>query len=176
MTTALDREEVCLQTGSLIFHHRPATEPHLSRPPQVPHYSLTVQAADEGDPPLSSAILVTITVADVNDNPPVFSRVNHSLLLQVRVRTAYAELGSILIWAFKSVTNSKRLLRAETSSRVCSLKDDAWVSLFFLWRLQHIRGQSSPCTCTGKFCQASTAKLFTAAKYPAVAATEDSHK
>ncbi|KAL6117350.1 fat2 [Pungitius sinensis] len=49
---------------------------------QVPHYSLTVQAADEGDPPLSSAVLIAISVADVNDNSPVFSRVNHSLLLQ----------------------------------------------------------------------------------------------
>ncbi|XP_037636152.1 protocadherin Fat 2 [Sebastes umbrosus] len=49
---------------------------------EVPHYSLTVQAADEGNPPLSSAVLITITVVDVNDNPPVFSRVNHSLLLQ----------------------------------------------------------------------------------------------
>lgn len=55
---------------------------HLS-PLQIPHYSLTVQAADEGDPPLSSAVLITITVTDVNDNPPVFSQVNHSLLLQV---------------------------------------------------------------------------------------------
>ncbi|XP_040031249.2 protocadherin Fat 2 isoform X1 [Gasterosteus aculeatus] len=49
---------------------------------EVPHYSLTVQAADEGDPPLSSAVLIAISVADVNDNAPVFSRVNHSLLLQ----------------------------------------------------------------------------------------------
>uniref|UniRef100_A0A671UNM0 FAT atypical cadherin 2 n=1 Tax=Sparus aurata TaxID=8175 RepID=A0A671UNM0_SPAAU len=49
---------------------------------EIPHYSLTVQAADEGDPPLSSAVLITITVTDVNDNPPVFSQVNHSLLLQ----------------------------------------------------------------------------------------------
>ncbi|XP_057706138.1 protocadherin Fat 2 isoform X2 [Corythoichthys intestinalis] len=47
-----------------------------------PHYSLTVQAADEGDPPLSSAVLVTITVADANDNPPLFSQVQHNLLLQ----------------------------------------------------------------------------------------------
>ncbi|KAM9795003.1 protocadherin Fat 2 [Neosynchiropus ocellatus] len=49
---------------------------------EIPHYSLTVQAADEGEPPLSSAVLITITVTDVNDNPPVFSQVNHSLLLQ----------------------------------------------------------------------------------------------
>ncbi|KAM6924214.1 protocadherin Fat 2 [Xenentodon cancila] len=49
---------------------------------EVPHYSLTVQAADEGNPPLSSAVLITITVTDVNDNPPIFSQVNHSLLLQ----------------------------------------------------------------------------------------------
>ncbi|XP_075961283.1 protocadherin Fat 2 [Anarhichas minor] len=49
---------------------------------EVPHYSLTVQAADEGNPPLSSAVLITITVTDVNDNAPVFSQVNHSLQLQ----------------------------------------------------------------------------------------------
>lgn len=58
-------------------------------PPQVPHYSLTVQAADEGDPPLSSAVLIAISVADVNDNAPVFSRVNHSLLLQVGQEQAH---------------------------------------------------------------------------------------
>ncbi|XP_054649081.1 protocadherin Fat 2 isoform X2 [Dunckerocampus dactyliophorus] len=49
---------------------------------ELPHYSLTVQAADQGHPPLSSAVLVSVTVADVNDNPPLFSRVQHSLLLQ----------------------------------------------------------------------------------------------
>ncbi|XP_029020487.2 LOW QUALITY PROTEIN: protocadherin Fat 2 [Betta splendens] len=49
---------------------------------ETPHYSLTVQAADEGAPPLSSAVVITITVTDVNDNPPVFSQVKHSLLLQ----------------------------------------------------------------------------------------------
>uniref|UniRef100_A0A3P9B854 FAT atypical cadherin 2 n=1 Tax=Maylandia zebra TaxID=106582 RepID=A0A3P9B854_9CICH len=54
----------------------------LDREEQIPHYSLTVQAADEGSPPLSSAVLVAVTVNDVNDNPPVFSQVNHSLLLQ----------------------------------------------------------------------------------------------
>ncbi|KTG32915.1 hypothetical protein cypCar_00019140 [Cyprinus carpio] len=48
----------------------------------ITHYSLTVQAADEGDPPLSSAVQVTVTVSDVNDNPPMFSQINHSLILQ----------------------------------------------------------------------------------------------
>ncbi|KAK5924599.1 hypothetical protein CgunFtcFv8_017200 [Champsocephalus gunnari] len=49
---------------------------------EMQHYSLTVQAADEGYPPLSSAVLISISVDDVNDNPPLFSQVNHSLLLQ----------------------------------------------------------------------------------------------
>uniref|UniRef100_A0A8C1QXX0 FAT atypical cadherin 2 n=1 Tax=Cyprinus carpio TaxID=7962 RepID=A0A8C1QXX0_CYPCA len=49
---------------------------------EITHYSLTVQAADEGDPPLSSAVQVTVTVSDVNDNPPMFSQINHSLILQ----------------------------------------------------------------------------------------------
>lgn len=50
---------------------------------QITHYSLTVQAADEGQPPLSSAVQVTVTVSDVNDNPPIFSQTSHSLVLQV---------------------------------------------------------------------------------------------
>lgn len=54
---------------------------------QITHYSLTVQAADEGDPPLSSAVQVTVTVSDVNDNPPMFSQINHSLVLQVKTHS-----------------------------------------------------------------------------------------
>lgn len=55
---------------------------------QITHYSLTVQAADEGDPPLSSAVQVTVTVSDVNDNPPMFSQINHSLILQVKTNAS----------------------------------------------------------------------------------------
>lgn len=35
-------------------------------------YNLTVQAIDHGVPPLSSTVLLSITVLDVNDNPPEF--------------------------------------------------------------------------------------------------------
>uniref|UniRef100_W5U6J6 Protocadherin Fat 2 n=1 Tax=Ictalurus punctatus TaxID=7998 RepID=W5U6J6_ICTPU len=49
---------------------------------EIAHYSLTVQAADEGQPPLSSAVQVTVTLSDVNDNPPVFSQTSHNLVLQ----------------------------------------------------------------------------------------------
>lgn len=87
VTAALDREEVRVRPAALLPRPRAAAGASSVPPLQVPHYSLTVQAADGGEPPLSSAILVTITVADVNDNPPVFSRVNHSLLLQVLVWT-----------------------------------------------------------------------------------------
>lgn len=90
--TALDREQVLTKT-TLTLQELPQLNPKNQWKlmlflccsfPKTPHYSLTVQAADEGNPPLSSAVLVTITVTDVNDNLPLFSQVNHSLVLQVR--------------------------------------------------------------------------------------------
>lgn len=36
-------------------------------------YNLTVIASDQGQPPLSTALNLTVVVDDVNDNPPVFS-------------------------------------------------------------------------------------------------------
>lgn len=40
-----------------------------------PTYQITVHASDQGSPlPLSSSVNVTITVLDINDNPPVFER------------------------------------------------------------------------------------------------------
>ncbi|XP_028271995.1 protocadherin gamma-A9-like isoform X44 [Parambassis ranga] len=38
----------------------------------VSDYNITITATDEGSPPLSSSKTVNLSVADINDNPPVF--------------------------------------------------------------------------------------------------------
>uniref|UniRef100_A0A3B4E9G9 FAT atypical cadherin 1a n=1 Tax=Pygocentrus nattereri TaxID=42514 RepID=A0A3B4E9G9_PYGNA len=49
---------------------------------KVGGYKLTVLASDSGNPPKSSSAAINMTVADVNDNPPVFSQANYSLIIQ----------------------------------------------------------------------------------------------
>ncbi|XP_064201137.1 protocadherin Fat 1-like isoform X1 [Anguilla rostrata] len=49
---------------------------------KISGYTLTVQASDSGSPPKSSSATVNIDVSDVNDNPPVFSQANYSLVVQ----------------------------------------------------------------------------------------------
>lgn len=41
-------------------------------------------ASDNGTPPLSSSAVINVDISDVNDNPPLFSQANYSLILQVR--------------------------------------------------------------------------------------------
>ncbi|KAM4594935.1 protocadherin Fat 1a isoform 6-T10 [Fundulus diaphanus] len=45
-------------------------------------YTLKVVAADNGVPPLSSSAIINIDISDVNDNPPLFSQANYSLIIQ----------------------------------------------------------------------------------------------
>ncbi|XP_019958668.2 protocadherin Fat 1a isoform X1 [Paralichthys olivaceus] len=45
-------------------------------------YKLTVVASDNGVPPLTSSALINIDISDVNDNPPLFSQANYSLIIQ----------------------------------------------------------------------------------------------
>ncbi|XP_075902421.1 protocadherin beta-15-like [Nelusetta ayraudi] len=44
----------------------------------VSDYNITITATDEGSPPLSSSKTVHLSVADVNDNPPVFEEQSYS--------------------------------------------------------------------------------------------------
>uniref|UniRef100_Q5PQQ0 Protocadherin gamma subfamily B, 7 n=1 Tax=Rattus norvegicus TaxID=10116 RepID=Q5PQQ0_RAT len=41
---------------------------------QTPGYNVTITATDRGKPPLSSSTTITLNVADVNDNAPVFQQ------------------------------------------------------------------------------------------------------
>ncbi|XP_028271970.1 protocadherin gamma-A4-like isoform X21 [Parambassis ranga] len=47
----------------------------------VSDYNITVTATDEGSPPLSSSKTVQLSVADINDNPPVFEEQSYSALV-----------------------------------------------------------------------------------------------
>ncbi|XP_044060634.1 protocadherin gamma-A11-like isoform X12 [Siniperca chuatsi] len=53
------------------------TTGHLDRE-LVSDYNITITAADEGSPPLSSSKTVELSVADINDNPPVFEEQSYS--------------------------------------------------------------------------------------------------
>ncbi|XP_029968973.1 protocadherin gamma-A11-like [Salarias fasciatus] len=44
----------------------------------VSNYNITITATDEGSPPLSSSKSVQLSVADINDNPPVFEEESYS--------------------------------------------------------------------------------------------------
>uniref|UniRef100_A0A673FKX3 FAT atypical cadherin 1a n=1 Tax=Sinocyclocheilus rhinocerous TaxID=307959 RepID=A0A673FKX3_9TELE len=45
-------------------------------------YTLTVLASDNGNPARSSSATVNIDVSDINDNPPLFSQANYSIIIQ----------------------------------------------------------------------------------------------
>ncbi|XP_023559787.1 protocadherin gamma-A12 isoform X4 [Octodon degus] len=45
---------------------------------QVSNYNITVTATDKGNPPLSTETLISLVVADTNDNPPVFPQSSYS--------------------------------------------------------------------------------------------------
>ncbi|KAJ7405115.1 Protocadherin Fat 3 [Willisornis vidua] len=49
---------------------------------KISGYTLTVQASDNGSPPRLNTTTVNIDVSDVNDNPPVFSKGNYSVIIQ----------------------------------------------------------------------------------------------
>ncbi|KAL7841051.1 hypothetical protein SRHO_G00247420 [Serrasalmus rhombeus] len=54
---------------------------HLDRE-KTSGYTLTVVASDGGSPLRSSSTTINIDVSDINDNPPVFSQSNYSIIIQ----------------------------------------------------------------------------------------------
>uniref|UniRef100_A0A667WKA1 Protocadherin gamma-A11-like n=1 Tax=Myripristis murdjan TaxID=586833 RepID=A0A667WKA1_9TELE len=63
--------------SSIKNYYSLVTTGHLDRE-LLSQYNITVVAFDEGSPPLSSSKIVYFSVADVNDNPPVFEEQSYS--------------------------------------------------------------------------------------------------
>ena len=71
--------------GSSVFHMSQRTG-HISLTSPLdyearPVYSLVATASDRGTPPRNTSVSVTITVDDMNDNPPVFVLEHYSVSL-----------------------------------------------------------------------------------------------
>ncbi|XP_017162547.1 protocadherin gamma-A12-like isoform X16 [Poecilia reticulata] len=62
---------------SIKNYHSLVTTGHLDRE-LVSDYNITIIATDEGSPPLSSSKTIQLSVADINDNPPVFEEQSYS--------------------------------------------------------------------------------------------------
>ena len=93
-----------------IFLHKPLD---FERKKQ---YKLTVKATDDGIPALESLTTVTVTVEDVNDSPPVFTKCDARVILQdqalpqtqlFRVSAADADSGSNSIITYSIVKNAE---------------------------------------------------------------------
>ncbi|XP_023591398.1 protocadherin gamma-A6-like [Trichechus manatus latirostris] len=59
-------------------YYRLVTSTVLDRE-QVSSYNITVTTTDKGTPPLSTETLISLNVADTNDNPPTFSHTSYSV-------------------------------------------------------------------------------------------------
>uniref|UniRef100_A0A8C5KGJ5 Protocadherin gamma subfamily A, 6 n=1 Tax=Jaculus jaculus TaxID=51337 RepID=A0A8C5KGJ5_JACJA len=76
----------CSISGSLPFeleesvdnYYRIVTNTVLDRE-KVSFYNITVVATDKGAPSLSTEKIISLNVADINDNPPIFSRPSYSV-------------------------------------------------------------------------------------------------
>uniref|UniRef100_A0A3P9MBZ2 Cadherin domain-containing protein n=1 Tax=Oryzias latipes TaxID=8090 RepID=A0A3P9MBZ2_ORYLA len=55
----------------------------------VSDYNITISATDEGSPPLSSSKTVHLSVADINDNPPVFEEQSYSAYVSENNQAGY---------------------------------------------------------------------------------------
>uniref|UniRef100_A0A8C3XED6 FAT atypical cadherin 1 n=1 Tax=Cyanoderma ruficeps TaxID=181631 RepID=A0A8C3XED6_9PASS len=63
---------------------------------KISGYTLTVQASDNGSPPKINTTTVNIDVSDVNDNPPVFSKGNYSVIIQENKPVGFSVLQLVV--------------------------------------------------------------------------------
>ncbi|XP_052011303.1 protocadherin gamma-B2 isoform X15 [Apodemus sylvaticus] len=71
----LGNEEFVLKSSSKNYY-KLVTDRTLDRE-AIPEYNVTIVATDRGKPPLSSTVIITLHISDVNDNAPVFHQTSY---------------------------------------------------------------------------------------------------
>ncbi|XP_044515813.1 protocadherin gamma-A10-like [Gracilinanus agilis] len=66
---------------SIDSYHRLVTDRTLDRE-KISVYNITVTAIDQGSPPLSTDIYISLQVADINDNPPIFGQASYTAYIK----------------------------------------------------------------------------------------------
>lgn len=74
-----------------------------------------MSASDNGNPARSSNATVNIDVSDINDNPPVFSQANYSIIIQVRMLD---NLRNVCVTEFATKSNQKAAFKVEMCGSV----------------------------------------------------------
>ncbi|XP_039692304.1 protocadherin gamma-A6-like [Pteropus medius] len=78
VTCSISRSQPFELEKSVDNYYRLVTTTVLDRE-QISLYNITVTATDKGVPPLSTEMLISINVADTNDNPPAFPQSSYSV-------------------------------------------------------------------------------------------------
>ncbi|XP_015979615.2 protocadherin gamma-A6 isoform X16 [Rousettus aegyptiacus] len=78
VTCSISRSQPFELEKSVDNYYRLVTNAVLDRE-QISLYNITVTATDKGVPPLSTEMLISINVADTNDNPPAFPQSSYSV-------------------------------------------------------------------------------------------------
>uniref|UniRef100_A0A480LQK7 Protocadherin gamma-B5 isoform 1 n=1 Tax=Sus scrofa TaxID=9823 RepID=A0A480LQK7_PIG len=77
--TCLIKEKVPFRIeSSANNYYKLVTDGALDRE-QTPEYNVTITATDRGKPPLSTSTTITLHIADVNDNAPVFQQASYEV-------------------------------------------------------------------------------------------------
>lgn len=108
----------------------------------VSSYNLTVMVSDRGMPQQSSSVPIVISVTDVNDNPPVFSRAEYSLVLSESA-AAGTEILHLSATDPDSAPNGEIQYSISSGDKTDLFQVDRWTGALRLQRPLESEGQLS---------------------------------
>ena len=92
-----------------------------------PVVTLTIHCSDKGNPPMTSTQKVNITILDINDNTPVFSKISYSITMKenntigshiLTVNATDADTGPNARVTYRLGSNARGLVRIEPGTGV----------------------------------------------------------